>query len=243
MATAKQERPRTADELHWLQPDPLGAGPEQVERYVAALQLAHQETSAADADRVAWIERQVWDQIRLARVREAGNASEVSETLNRVFRLGEPPRDLDGFKPGFTLGYDGFGPANGAVRALLSHWLPWRGKARNATAGTGTNVIPARYSRLLRLLVPGHRADRTTTGDIACFPFRTYLAPGALDPDLEVLKINYELPENPAAVRMILDELVQVVPDVYLGKVLLRSRRKHRLLMFFAICSPSAWRG
>jgi hypothetical protein len=53
-----------------------------------------------------------------------------------------------------------------------------------------------------------------------------------------VLKIDYDSGENPAfLIRDILDELVQVVPNVYHGKVLLGhgepSRR--RLVAYFAL--------
>ena len=55
-----------------------------------------------------------------------------------------------------------------------------------------------------------------------------------------MLKIDYDSDENPTfLIRDILDELVQVVPDVYLGKVLLRygesSRQSRRLVAYFAL--------
>ena len=44
-------------------------------------------------------------------------------------------------------------------------------------------------------------------------------APGLTDPDRTVLKIDYDLKENPSlTVRRILDELVQIDHNLYLGK-------------------------
>ena len=51
------------------------------------------------------------------------------------------------------------------------------------------------------------------------FAFSARIAPGLFDSDREVLKIDYAMPENPAAtVRRVLDELVQVADGFYLGK-------------------------
>jgi hypothetical protein len=55
-----------------------------------------------------------------------------------------------------------------------------------------------------------------------------------------VLKIDYDSGENPSfLIRDILDELVQIVPGVYLGKVMLRSskpsRQSRRLVAYFTL--------
>ena len=64
--------------------------------------------------------------------------------------------------------------------------------------------------------------------------------PGQLDPDRETLKIDYDYDENPRLlIRDILDELVQIVPGAYLGKVLLRRKETWRLLGYFAL-QPAA---
>jgi hypothetical protein len=55
------------------------------------------------------------------------------------------------------------------------------------------------------------------------FAFRTYVAPGLFDSDRPVLKIDYDLEENPSlTVRRVLDELVQLSDDLYLGKAHVR---------------------
>lgn len=236
MATTKQAG-LSARDLIGLQPDPLRPTPESVERYIASLQLAHQEAAEDEGEQRTWIKRQVWNQFRFAQARESARAAEVFDTLNRVFRLGTPP-EIDGFKPGIALGFAGLGPLNLPARSLLSRWLPWLGKSWNTESQTGVNIITSGGLRLLRPLIPAGQAERRPDGSIAVVPFKTWVGPGEMDPDREVLKIGYEIPENKPAVRRVLDEQVGVVPDVYLGKALIKLRGRYRMTLFFANRSP-----
>lgn len=54
------------------------------------------------------------------------------------------------------------------------------------------------------------------------FPFKTYTGLGIRDKNTKVLKIDYNIPENPLWLRMVLDELVEIAPNKYLGKAHLR---------------------
>jgi hypothetical protein len=47
-----------------------------------------------------------------------------------------------------------------------------------------------------------------------------------------VLRIDYDLPENPPSLRRIVDELVAVAPGVYLGHALLRGGGRRRVAWF-----------
>lgn len=51
------------------------------------------------------------------------------------------------------------------------------------------------------------------------YPFKTYTGNGLTDPKLQVLKLDYNLPENPLYLRLVVDELVQITPGKYLGKL------------------------
>jgi hypothetical protein len=42
---------------------------------------------------------------------------------------------------------------------------------------------------------------------------------GLRDKEKEVLKLNYNLPQNPFFLRPVMDEIVEVEPGKYLGKV------------------------
>ncbi len=76
----------------------------------------------------------------------------------------------------------------------------WKGKEFTAATATGINVF------------------KNTKN----YPFKTYLGKGALDKQTDVLKIDYNLLENPWYVRLILDEIVQVNDNEYLGKMLIK---------------------
>lgn len=50
-------------------------------------------------------------------------------------------------------------------------------------------------------------------------PFKTYTGKSISDPQIDVLKIDYNIPENPFYLRFILDELVEIEEGMYLGKL------------------------
>jgi len=51
------------------------------------------------------------------------------------------------------------------------------------------------------------------------YSFRVYPAAGLRDADMQVLRIDYNQPGNPWWLRFVVDEIVQVSPGHYLGKV------------------------
>ncbi len=73
--------------------------------------------------------------------------------------------------------------------------VTWAGKKFNSASSTGINVF-----------------DDGSEG----YPFKTSV--GTVGSST-VLNIAYDLPENPAWVRAITDQLVQTGPDHYLGKI------------------------
>ncbi len=147
------------------------------------------------------------------------------EALNNLFRSGKPPdQALDGYYAGALMRI-----INLPVMALLgewiaSHWIPWKGKVFDAAHHTGINA----FSR--DSLIPGHilwpfyRAyTHIGPETYRAFSFRTYVDSGLVDRDCSVLKIDYNLKENPAiSVRRVLDELVQIDKGVFLGKAHIR---------------------
>jgi hypothetical protein len=54
------------------------------------------------------------------------------------------------------------------------------------------------------------------------YPFKTYVGKGLVDRSIEVLKIDYDIPQNPFWLKFILDEIVETEPNKFLGKVHLR---------------------
>jgi hypothetical protein len=204
-------------ELLALQPDPLEPRTEEVERYVEALQvLAETDLDLARS--------QTWNQIRLAGMRAGRRRAEALDSLNHVFRLGTLPEPmLDGRFEGVAVTPTTIAVTDPVLRALSSYWMPWLGKRFDAETQTGDNVMLPSARLLSKLFWPRYRFRSMGDGLYTAFRFRTYAGAGALDQERRVLKIDYDWDENPSLlIRDILDELVQVVPDIYLGKALLR---------------------
>jgi hypothetical protein len=142
-------------------------------------------------------------------------------SLNALFRSGRLPNPLpEGRYHGKFVAIDIAPGLTQFFQALAKIWMPWQGKTFNLSHQRGDNILTkASYpiARLLNPLYRGFTADGTHT--YRAFAFRTYAAPGLFDKDRTVLKIDYNLKENPAfTVRRVLDELVQLEDGLYLGK-------------------------
>ncbi len=228
-----------AQELLTLQPDSLEPRAEEVERYVGALQvLAETDPDLARS--------QTWNQIRLAGMRAGRRRAEAHDSLNRIFRLGTLPEPmLDGPYDGTPIAPMTFAATDPIIRALSSLWMPWLGKRFDAETATGDNVMLPSARLPAKLFWPSYRFRSLGGGRYAAFRFRTYAGAGAVDGERRVLKIDYDWDENPSLlIRDILDELVQVVPGVFLGKALLRrgelARTSWRLVGYFALRSGAS---
>lgn len=97
-----------------------------------------------------------------------------------------------------TAKLDGF--YKGSVNAPVK--VTWLGKKFISASSTGINVF-----------------DDGNGGQSERYPFSTSMG---LHGTSTALYIDYSLPENPFWVRPILDELVEVAPHAYLGKMTLR---------------------
>ncbi len=80
----------------------------------------------------------------------------------------------------------------------------WQGKEFDAKTSLGINVF------------------RENGKEQKSYPFKTYAGKGLQDKNLDVLKIDYNTRKNPLWVRFVLDELVEVEPNKYLGKLHIR---------------------
>jgi len=141
--------------------------------------------------------------------------------LDDLFRAGKPPtHPLDGRYTGGLLLIDVAPGLTHSVEAITSAWLPWQGKTFDALCASGNNIFTRDSFLLARLFNPLYRgiaADGPNT--YRAFTFITYLAPGKFDPDRQVFKIDYDLPDNPSiTIRRVLDEIVQLKDGVFLGK-------------------------
>jgi hypothetical protein len=141
--------------------------------------------------------------------------------LHALFRAGtlpEPPPD--GRYVGELVALDIAPALTELFQAISSAWMPWLGKTFSVAGQQGDNLFSNDSRLLARLFNPfyqGFTIDKA--GTYRAFTFRTYSAPGLADADKMVLKIDYDLQENPAlTIRRVLDELVQLSGNLYLGK-------------------------
>jgi len=155
--------------------------------------------------------------------------------LESCFRNGETPGPLDGLMPGrvltTTVGY-GLDPI---VVGLARAWMPWKGKTFDPEAKEGRNVFSTSFRVVQRILWPGDDLDWPLADRrYATFPFTTWDGPSAHTPGgADVLKIDYEHPQSPWLVRDVLDELVRIDDELFLGQALFRIRgRLHRVAWF-----------
>lgn len=81
--------------------------------------------------------------------------------------------------------------------------FPWKGKKFNADKNTGINIFEENDKRSEQ------------------YPFKLYKGKGLADKNLEVIKIDYNLPQNPLWLRFIVDEIVETKKDHYLGKLIM----------------------
>lgn len=167
----------------------------------------------------------IWQEVDFARRQVVRDRAGAIAALNNLFRSGVVPNpSLNGryqgtlITPSVNPVLDSFG------RALTSWWLPWHGKTFDPAASSGDNIFTNDGLWLSRLIWPMyHDYFADGPGQSRACQFRTYISAGKLDPDMDVLKIDYDLDTNPPfIIRDVLDELVQIDDGFYLGKALLR---------------------
>ncbi len=124
-----------------------------------------------------------------------------------------------------------------AFEALTSMWLPWKGKTFDPDAADGRNLFTAGARRMMRLTLPKYRTVDEPDGLCGAFRFITSTGPSAFTAGVEVLRIDYrDVPENPAwPVRKVLDELVTIEDDRYLGQALMEFRGSLRRAAWFCL--------
>lgn len=157
--------------------------------------------------------------------------------IERFFDAGSVPEGLDGFHRGrlvaTTLGYG----LDLIPETLARLWMPWKGKTFDAAAAEGRNVFSSRGRFVARLLWPRYRGIAPfKPGLDTAFRFVTSAGESAVHQGLQVLRIDYDLPNNPAwPIRRVLDELVRVDEGLYLGQALLRLGGRWRRAAWFSL--------
>ena len=113
---------------------------------------------------------------------------------------------------------DGF--YRGSAYLLGNRRVPWLGKSFESQNAKGFNIFTPKGASLLKIMTPFYKLFRTNAdGNTDAYYFNTSTGPGFKDKDIDVFKLDYDSPENPFLIRIILDEMVEVAPHEYLGKV------------------------
>jgi hypothetical protein len=160
--------------------------------------------------------------------------------LDACFRLGSAPTHPSGALQGrlltTTFGYGLDAIAMGLTRL----WMPWKGKAFEPEAKEGRNLFSPEFRWAMRVLWPAYEdVQGAELGRLATFRFTTWEGPGAIHPEVQTFKIDYDHEGSPAfLIRPILDELTQIEPGLYLGQALMRRRGEMRRVAWFSLTDP-----
>ncbi len=113
---------------------------------------------------------------------------------------------------------DGF--YRGSAYLLGNRPVPWLGKSFEGDHEKGFNIFTPRGASLLKVMTPLYQLFRENgDGNTDAYYFATSTSRGFKDPAIETFKLDYDAPENPFLIRIILDEIVQLERGEYLGKV------------------------
>jgi hypothetical protein len=108
----------------------------------------------------------------------------------------------------------------GAAYLLGNQPVPWLGKTFESGQHHGFNVFTPKGASMLKILTPLYKLFRINSdGNTEAYYFKTSIGSGLKDVDTQVFKLDYDSPENPFLIRIILDEMVEVGPNEFLGKV------------------------
>jgi hypothetical protein len=198
------------------------------------------ETRLATISKAANAAEQAWDWIVSLQQQAKGDPDAADAELNELFRAGSPVRGLDGPTEGILVMTTTNPLLDTAAKAVTALWMPWQGKRFNAATGEGDNRMTDSSALVTKLLWPLYSMKDAAEGRLA-FDFKTYVEAGKDDPDREVMVIDYsDVEKNPRLViRSIRDELVELVPGTFLGKILFRTRSgSYSKIGYFALRIP-----
>ena len=112
---------------------------------------------------------------------------------------------------------------HGTAHIFFDKQTPWLGKSFVAANNLGFNIFMAKSTWLLKTMMPLYKKfTQNINGDTNAFYFQTRKEAGLKDKETDVIKLDYDAPENPFPIRIILDEIVEIAPEQFLGKIHLK---------------------
>jgi hypothetical protein len=210
-------------------PAPRSAPASPVAKRVAELrELAKTDPARAQRETWSWIQQ-------LGKARDG-------KQLSELFAQGVPPtKDIDGPTDGILVTTLTNPLLDIPVRLLTGAWMPWMGKAFDSSTATGINRMTPSSRLPSKLIWPLYGMRNAADGKLA-FDFLTRVERGKVEPAIDVLVIDYEpVSSNPRLIiRQIRDELVEIVPDTYLGRILFKLPiGGYRNIGYFALRQPA----
>jgi len=154
--------------------------------------------------------------------------------LQEKFINGNTPTKLDGFYKGRLDEIINTNFLETLGKMLLSMFLPWKGKWFDAKGNCGDNILPSYLIPFLKLKIGKNFEIKKEFGGVHMFTFKTSIQKGLKD-DIRVLCLDYNIPQNPPFVRKVIDELVEVGKDSYLGKAHIKEGNSFRTIAFFSL--------
>lgn len=178
-----------------------------------------------------------WHAVAMLRLDRPVGLAEVES----CFAGGKAVEGLVGFRKGrlvaTTLGYGLDVLAEGLGRV----WMPWQGKTFSRESAAGLNLFTQGGRRAIRVVFPRYQGIGDDEQGASAFRFVTSIGPSVTHPGTSVLRLDYRsVRENPAfPVRRVLDELVQVDDDLYLGQALMTRNGRLRRVAWFSLGSAA----
>jgi len=162
------------------------------------------------------------DSLTSARALLRAQRREGVAALDRLFREGTVPNPPpDGPYRGELIAVDIAPVVTRFVEWLTSFLMPWKGKYLVASDAKGDNIFARPWRAAFTLMFPFYRGARDHDDEsFRAFVFDTSVAPGKVDVDRQVFRIDYDRPDNPPlTIRRIVDEVVELRDGAYLGKI------------------------
>ena len=214
------------------------------------MSIERETTTSGVASKLEWLRESVathpegasdstWAWIEELSKRAGLDAESADSDLNELFRLGTAPTDLHGATAGMLVMTTTNPKFDAVVRVITSMWMPWQGKRFDKDTAKGDNRLTKSTGLVGKLLWPLYSMKDHVDGKLA-FDFETYVEAGKEDPDVDVMVIDYaDIEKNPKLViRSVRDELVELVPGVYLGKILFKTDSGYNKIGYFALRLP-----
>lgn len=153
-------------------------------------------------------------------------------SLEQQFLQGKEPKNLEGFYKG-TLELFIPGTLLESIGGLIMRfWVPWYGKQFDQVQNY--NYVSALLPPLISLLFGSNSILGKSQGRLHAFPFKDKNKKSLKD-KIPVLELDYDVSQNPSKVRQVVDEIVEIDKNVYLGKAYMKEKGNLRLLAYFRL--------